>query len=300
MWGFLIVILIIVAVVLFLKYTNESKADTEDDNQKSNKNNKKQKDEQHYHNFNILYDNIEDIHDNVIAYKDNIFLIGLKASPSNYLLKSGHDKDVIDSELETMLATLPDHKTHEVYFIAKGIYEDLSENIEEMTENLNSNPHLPEAAIRQGKSIIKNIEYYQVERPRIHHNIYIYFVGQYSKDNLTESVIADESKKMKTKIYEHALDDLMRIANRTASQLERANCETSIMKQEDYITNIYNSFNKKTAHQHPYLKQLKQSQDSTIVSAEKPNVRAKAMTLDNLDNINLEKEKEDKEILSAR
>lgn len=289
--GLVILIIIIGCVAWYMYKTSNEKASTEENEVKpSSKNKKEIKETLEYENLEEMYENIDEYYEDIVGFKKNIYMVGIKIDPSNYLLKSGLEKDVIDSEFETMLATLPDYKTHEVRFFSKGVYEDLSENIEEMKENLNSNQHLTRNAVLSGKAIIQSLEYTQMERPRIKHENFLFFIGQYSKDDLQDTVLNDESTNMKEKLYGLAREELVRMANRTVDQLTRANCQARIMRRGDYIANTYNSFNKRTAHAHPFIKQEKSIQENAILTSnvdEDKKARIKAMVNDNLEENNV-------------
>lgn len=286
--GLIILIIIIGFVAWYLYSTGNEKASSEENEEKPVTNKKKNENKSGlvYESLEEIYENIDEYYEDIVGFDKNVFMVGIKIHPSNYLLKSGLEKDVIDSEFETMLATLPDYKTHEVKFFSKGVYEDLSENIEEMKENLNSNPHLTKNAVLSGKAIIQTLEYSQMERPRIKHDNFLFFIGQYSKDDLQDTVLNDETTTMKEKLYGLAQEELVRMANRSVDQLTRANCQARIMNRTDYITNTYNSFNKRTAHTHPFFKQEKLIQENSILSsdvAEEKKARVKAMVTDNLE-----------------
>ncbi|WP_026801301.1 hypothetical protein [Pontibacillus halophilus] len=194
--------------------------------------------------FQHFLEDMEGITDHMIRLVNNEFVLIAEAIPVNYHLLSQHEQESIDNEVERWLSKL-DYPT-KPYF--QNRYIDLTEPIEEIKNNLNSQDDIPEAAYRYGISMMEDLAEFQARTPRYETKRYIIFNYQVP----VSEIEADSDEELEERILDKAFQELYRRYNTAKSSLGKGKIGLELLTSDGIVGLLYYTFNRKKAVKHRF------------------------------------------------
>jgi len=189
--------------------------------------------------FEELFENVNDISNHMIRYKDNSFTLIAEVEPVNYFLKSQDEQEAIDKEFESYLASI----NYPISCYLQSRYIDISEPIKHMTESMKNSEDLNEAALSFGQSMINDLIEWQTQTPRYETKRYLIFNHKIN----TSDVQADSKEELEEKLVEKTFSELMRRYNAAKNQLRKSEIEVSLLPTEGIYELLYHTFNRRKA-----------------------------------------------------
>lgn len=191
--------------------------------------------------FEELVDEIVDINGHLLHLKDNTFMMFCEARPCNYFLRSEQEQEAIDANFESWLATL----NYDIRVYLQSRYIDISEPIEEMRDTMIKQNDLPPNAIEYGKSLINDLEKWQMAAPRYEIKRYLMFPFKVSVSSLAGT--AENDDELNEKIQEKAFSELYRRFNAAKNILNKSYMDLDLLTTEGITEVLYYAFNRRKA-----------------------------------------------------
>ena len=215
--------------------------------------------------FEELFDDVKDIGNHMIRFKDNSFTMIAEVEPVNYFLKSQEEQEAIDTIFESWLASI----TYPVGFYLQNRYVDISEPIESMTKSMKDAKDLNEAATSYGNSLIQDLIEWQNSSPRYETKRYIVFTHKINPSEIN----ADSKEELEEKLIEKTFAELMRRLNAAKSQLRKAEMTVSLLSTEGIYELLYYTFNRRIAVKLRFKDLVEQEKNALYITADQSNER---------------------------
>lgn len=219
--------------------------------------------------FEELFDNLVDINNHMIRFKDNSFTLIAEVEPVNYFLKSQDEQEAIDTVFESWLAAM----NYPVQFYIQNRFIDISEPIQQMSESMKNSEDLNDAALSFGQSMIQDLLRWQSETPRYETKRYLAFTHKVNINDLT----ADSKEDLEEKLVEKTFAELMRRMNAAKSQLRKAEIQVSLLPTEGIYDLLYHTFNRRKAVKQRFKDMVEAEKNSLYVTADQTDERIEAV-----------------------
>lgn len=231
--------------------------------------------------FNKLFPEIQSLESHMIRHKNNTFTMIGEVTPVNYFLLDEHEQAGIDATFETWLAQI----TYPVRIYMQNRRIDLTEPIEEIQRNMESDHDLHPAAIEYGQNMIDSLKMWQLSQPRFETKRFILF--DYKVDE--GDIRADSKEEREEKIVDKAFNELYRRLNTAKGQLRKADIKVDLLTVDGISETLYYTFNRKKAMKNRYRDIEKQEQLATYVTADQKASQI-AKVKGELENVQIQKE----------
>ncbi|MFC0273744.1 hypothetical protein ACFFIX_20365 [Metabacillus herbersteinensis] len=189
--------------------------------------------------FQELVQDIKEINNHMIRYKDNRFVLLAEVEPVNYFLLSQAEQESIDVTFERWLAQI----NYNVQFYLQNRFIDLSEPIETMRKNMMEADDLSENANKYGKSMIDDLTKWQQVSPRYETKRYLIFTYELKTNDIT----AEDKEELENKIVDKAFAELYRRLNTAKGQLRKSRMNVELLTSEGICEVLYHTFNRRKA-----------------------------------------------------
>ncbi|PGT80580.1 hypothetical protein [Bacillus sp. AFS040349] len=189
--------------------------------------------------FQDLLQDIKEINNHMIRYKNNRFVLIAEVEPVNYFLLSQSEQEAIDVTFERWLSQI----NYNVQFYLQNRFIDLSEPIEIMRKNMIEAEDLHENAIEYGKSMLEELIKWQQVAPRYETKRYLIFTYDVKVNQIT----AEDKEELENKIVDKAFAELYRRMNTAKSQLRKARMHVQLLTTEGIGDVLYHTFNRRKA-----------------------------------------------------
>ena len=194
--------------------------------------------------FQEMFPNVIGVQDHMLRYSDNEFTMFAEVEPVNYFLRDPEEQEVIDIAFETWLASI----NYPVRIYLQNRFVDLTEPIEEITNQIEAAEDLNSAAYEFALNMIEDLEQWQKSQPRYETKRYILFDYKVEVKDLR----LDNEDDLEERILEKAFNELTRRVQAARQQLRRGEMEVSLLTNDGITEVIYYAFNRRKAIKNRY------------------------------------------------
>lgn len=219
--------------------------------------------------FSDLFQEIKEIEDHMVRYHDNKFVMIAEVQPVNYFLLSQDEQENIDQTFETYLSQL----NYPVSFYLQNRYIDLTDPIQEMTDNMTNKPNLNEHALEYGRSLINSLQNWQRNQPRFETRRYLVLYHTVK----ASSINADDPHEFEEKVMEKAFNELFRRMNTARNSLQKADMEVEMLTPEGITEVMYHALNRRKAFKNRFRDIKNQEQLAEYVTADQDDARIESV-----------------------
>lgn len=215
--------------------------------------------------FEELFNEIQNIENHMIRFKDNTFTLIAEVEPVNYFLKSQDEQEQIDVVFESWLASI----NYSVGWYLQNRYIDISDPIKSMQKSMREAQDLNETALDYGENMIQDLLNWQRSAPRYETKRYLIFSYKINPNDIN----ADSKEELEEKIIDKAFAELMRRFHAAKNQLRKAEIEVKLLPTEGIYELLYYTFNRRRAVKLRFRDVVEQEMNSIYVTADQSNER---------------------------
>jgi hypothetical protein len=215
-----------------------------------------------------LFEDIEDMSENMLITKDYRFIMMAEVEPVNYFLLSQEEQEAIDVIFERWLAQID----YPVQIYLQNRLTDLSFAIEEMEKNMSAADLSPNA-IEYGRSFLEYLNRWQTYTPRYETKRYLIFHYQINP----ASIEAADEEELKERLYDKAFAELYRRFNTAKSQLRKAYIDVHLLSNEGITDVLYHALNRHKAVKNRFRDIQRKEMLSLYVTADQDDARIEAV-----------------------
>lgn len=219
--------------------------------------------------FEELFDDVSDISNHMIRFKDNTFAMIAEVEPVNYFLKSQEEQEAIDSIFEGWLASI----TYPVSIYLQNRFIDISEPVENMQRNMKEAEDLNADAFSFGQAMIQDLIKWQRSSPRYESKRYIVFSHKVNIHDIN----AESKEELEEKLIEKTFSELYRRVNAAKAQLRKAEIGISLLPTEGIYELLYYTFNRRKAVKVRFKDIVEQEKNALYVTAIQSDERIEAV-----------------------
>ncbi|SFA52745.1 hypothetical protein SAMN05192569_103811 [Parageobacillus thermantarcticus] len=216
-----------------------------------------------------LFEDIEDLAENMLVTKDYRFIMMAEVEPVNYFLLSQEEQEAIDVIFERWLAQI----NYPVQIYLQNRLTDLTEAIEEMEKNMSASSDLSPNAMEYGRSFLEYLQRWQTYTPRYETKRYLIFYHQINP----ASIQAADEEELKERLYDKAFAELYRRFNTAKSQLRKAYIDVHLLSNEGITEVLYHALNRHKAVKNRFRDIQRKEMLSLYVTADQDDARIEAV-----------------------
>lgn len=231
--------------------------------------------------FRELFNDIQEISNHMVRFKDNTFILIAEIEPVNYFLKSQMEQEAIDITFETWLGQI----SYPVKFYLQNRYIDLTEPIEQIQKSMESADDLNEAALSFGKANLEDLHNWQKSSPRFETKRYLVFTHKMKISEIT----GDSKEEIDNKLVDKAFAELYRRLNTAKSQLRKAEISVKLLPTEGIYDLLYHAFNRRRATKNRFKDFASKELTALYATAEQDSERIEAVR-ERIENEDISKE----------
>lgn len=215
--------------------------------------------------FEELFEEVSDITNHMIRFKDNSFSMIAEVEPVNYFLKSAEEQEAIDIVFESWLAA----SSYSVTPYLQNRLIDITEPIQQMKDNMKNAEDLNTAAISYGQSMINDLLKWQAHTPRYETKVYLIFTHKIKPSDIN----ADSQEELEEKLLDKTFTELMRRLNAAKAQLRKAEVGITLLPTEGIYELLYHTFNRRKAVKQRFKDLVENEKDALYITADQTDHR---------------------------